>query len=58
MRACWSAPGCCLSIPANAGNLPSTCRYPFLVQLNLEDPKATVSVVGDTHGQFHDVCKL
>jgi hypothetical protein len=34
-------------------------RFATLVlQLHFEDPEVEVIVVGDTHGQFHDVCKL
>lgn len=29
-----------------------------LLELHIANPKATVTVVGDTHGQYHDVCKL
>lgn len=29
-----------------------------LSQLHFDDPGVEVIVVGDTHGQFHDVCKL
>ena len=36
--------------------LTSTCPC-NLLQINLPEP-AEVIVVGDTHGQFHDVCKL
>lgn len=32
-------------------------RPPVLLQIQVAEA-ATVTVVGDTHGQFHDVCKL
>ncbi|GMH33289.1 hypothetical protein BSKO_01123 [Bryopsis sp. KO-2023] len=31
---------------------------PTLVEVNVEAPDTTVTVVGDTHGQFHDVFKI